>query len=961
VGQNAQQAIEGIPNFTRINLSALEESDVDWQKLRDGLYGTSARKEPKKPLDHQRDAIAAAHKHFIEDGKARGKLIMACGTGKTFTSLKIAEDITPSDGFVLFLVPSIALLGQSLNAWMSDKSEEMYAICVCSDPKASRSTESDDAIEHTRDLAVPASTSTQAILRQLRRYEQSGARTVIFSTYQSIEAVEAALKAYGRRLDLVVCDEAHRTTGAFKEDCRGSEQSPFTIVHEDARIPARHRLYMTATPRVYGEGAKSKAAREDYVLCSMDDARTYGEEFYRISFYEAVERKLLCDYKVLVLTVNENDIPREIHEQINHGRFGSTEPEPERLENRPARTLEFDDATKLIGCLNALSKRISGDHDVTREQDPGLMKRAVAFCQTINPTAANPKFSSKQIAHYFPQLSQAYRDAQPDADAIVQAEARHIDGSMDAATRAELINWLKEDTPEGRCRILCNVRCLSEGVDVPALDAVLFLSARKSEVEVVQSVGRVMRSFGRGTEHEKRYGYIIIPLIVPEDVAPEDALSRNATFEVVWQILNALRSHDDRFNATVNQISLNQERPARIVIGGVPRGTGSFGAVPSGGNPLVDKGQTLLDDEEAKRQLELRFGELQDGIYAKLVEKVGDRLYWEHWAASIGDIALKFVERINRMVEESPVVREELKSFVESLQKNLNPSISEDQVVEMLAQHKIAQPIFDALFNQYDLKHNNPISVSMQRMLDLLDTEGFSMDTRVLERFYQSVRVNVQGIDNLAGKQRIIKDLFEKFFKGAFPKTVQQLGIVYTPIECVDFIVRSTDSLLRREFNTALTREDVHILDPFVGTGTFITRLLQSGLIRPEDMRRKYRSEIHCNEIVLLAYYIADVNIEAVYNDLVRPDAYEYYDGICLADTFQLAEPAQTSLVRHVVPAQFRTGRGAHAPAHSRHHGQSALFRRTKEWQRQRPKPSLPRPRCPRGRHLCGRIGGATQ
>lgn len=214
----------------------------------------------------------------------------------------------------------------------------------------------------------------------------------------------------------------------------------------------------------------------------------------------------------------------------------------------------------------------------------------------------------------------------------------------------------------------------------------------------------------------------------------------------------------------------------------------------------------------------------------------------------------------------------------------------------MLAQHIITRPVFDALFADYQFVNNNAVSRSMQRMIDLLQEQAFDKDTEVLDKFYKSVRMNVGGIDNLEGKQTIIKNLYEKFFKGAFPLTVEKLGIVYTPVECVDFIIRSVDDILKAEFNTSLTAQNVHILDPFVGTGTFITRLLQSGLIRPEDMERKYLNEIHCNEIVLLAYYIADVNIESVFHEITRRKTYLPYSGICLTDTFQLAEKRHNEL-----------------------------------------------------------------
>ena len=884
-GPNAEAAIQGLSKpFNRISLYDLEISAVDWEKLKAGLSGEKAKLPGKQPKKHQLEAMSKANEYFVTQGHDRGKLIMACGTGKTFTALKIMEEMTPKDGFVLFLVPSIALLGQTLNAWMADKSDDLRAVCVCSDAKVTREMkDADDEDASVVDLAVPASTDMGKILRQLNKYDKEPNRTVIFSTYQSIDVVKDALDHFHRELDLIICDEAHRTTGVILKD---KDESNFTKVHKNEYIYAKKRLYMTATPRLYSANIKVRAKENERidVLCSMDDPEWYGEEFHRLTFNDAVSQGLLTDYKVLVLTVSEEDIPESIRENIKK-QYNQASDKDKLTE------LNFDDATKLIGCINGLSKRIKGDDGITRQQDPLVMRRAVAFCQTINPTKSNPKYSSKQVAKYFGQLSQEYRStlSEKDAQEVVNVTARHIDGSMDANTRNELVAWLKQDAESlNECRVLTNVRCLSEGVDVPALDAVMFLSPRNSEVEVVQSVGRVMRTFAG-----KKYGYIIIPVIVPNDVKPEEALNDNERFRVVWEILNALRSHDENFNAHVNQINLNKKRPPKITVAGVPRGSYSIG---KGDGPVQ------IGNDEVARQLELQFGTLQNGIYARLVEKVGDKMYWENWAKDIGQIAQKFIDRIELLIKENPNAHKYFEDFIGGLHKNINDSIDESQAVEMLAQHMITRPVFDALFKEYQFVNNNAVSRSMQDMLEVLESEGMEMDTAVLDKFYMSVRNNVSNIDNLEGKQTIIKNLYEKFFKGAFPLTVEKLGIVYTPVECVDFIIHSVEDILQSEFNTSLTNENVHILDPFTGTGTFITRLLQSGLIKKEDMLRKYKNEIHCNEIVLLAYYIADVNIEAVYHDLMHPEEYETYDGICLTDTFQLNEHGDNDIFSQLFP-----------------------------------------------------------
>ena len=884
-GSNAEEAIRNQePPVTRVGMADLNSSPVDWQKLLDGLTGNSALVEGKKPRKHQLDAISKAYTHYITEGNDRGKLIMACGTGKTYASLLIAEQLLNGKGLVLFMVPSIALLGQSLNAWSADAGKPIKAVCICSDSKASRKIQKnkyDDADDSVVDLAVQASTNPKSIASQLKKYRSHDWLVVVFSTYQSIDAVSAAQQEilsetngeYGV-FDFIICDEAHRTTGVKLSD---KDESNFTKIHSDDNVKGRKRLYMTATPRLYGESAKVKASEKDCILCSMDDKALYGEEFYRVNFSYAVQNGLLTDYKVLVLTVSEDDVPDNIKRDITDT---TTE-------------LNFDDTSKLIGVINGLSKMIKGDDHRTWDADPHMMRRAVAFCSSIDKSASRAGIASKYVASILPQISKMY-DENLDAENLshtVSITTRHIDGSMNSQERNGIMEWLADEPDNDReCRVVTNVRCLSEGVDVPSLDAVLFLSARNSQVDVVQSVGRVMRTFHKGQPDEKKYGYIIIPIVVPSDVSAEEALDNSKTFDVVWEILNALRSHDDRFNAMVNKIALNKQKPNKQ----------SYTPSVTIGRPGLsfqegEEEARQMENAEIARQLELRFGELQDGMYAKLVEKCGDRLYWENWAKEIGLIAHKFIERISKLIQ-SGVHKKAFNEYLKGLQRDLNPSVDAAQAIEMLAQHIITHPVFDALFADYQFVNNNAVSRSMQRMIDLLQEQAFEKDTEVLEKFYQSVRTNVGGIDNLEGKKTIIKNLYEKFFKGAFPLTVEKLGIVYTPVECVDFIIHSVNDILKAEFNTSMTEQNVHILDPFVGTGTFITRLLQSGLIRPEDMERNYLNEIHCNEIVLLAYYIADVNIEAVFHDITRRKTYLPYSGICLTDTFQLAEKKHNEL-----------------------------------------------------------------
>ncbi len=867
---NATEAIKHQnPPVTRLNLTDLQDAPVDWEKLDAHVHGSAARVAQKTVRPHQQDAISNALQHFA--AADRGKLIMACGTGKTFTALRLAEEQTKQHGLVLFLVPSIALLGQSLREWSAEATTPLHAICICSDPaitQVKKRSDDDEDLTSVVDLAYPASTNVDSIVQQFARRanNQTAGMTVVFSTYQSIDVIATAQKRLQQtlpqfaRFDLIICDEAHRTTGVALENKEktGYDESHFIRIHDDTFIAGAKRVYMTATPRLFSDDAKTKAKEADAILCSMDDEALYGPEMYRIGFGEAVERDLLTDYKVLILTVSESTIPAHMQTLLGKGQY----------------EIAGDDALKLMGCVNALSKQIVGDNGTIAASDPEPMRRAVAFCASIK--------ASKAITAMFDQVSHDYIASLPaeQQSKLIAIDADHIDGTMNAPERDRLLGWLKanpvnavdQTTPE--CRMLTNVKCLSEGVDVPSLDAVLFLSARNSQVDVVQSVGRVMRK-----APGKKYGYIIIPIVVPSDVEPEVALNDNERFKVVWTVLNALRAHDDRFNATINKIELNKTLPEKIAVVGV--GTGEKSSKTSETKAIYGS------------QLTMRFDELQGAIFARMVQKVGDRRYWEQWAKNVADIAERQVERITRLVSTNTRHSEVFGQFLKGLQSNINPSITQQQAIEMLSQHIITRPVFEALFEGYSFIKSNPISQSMQTMLDLLEDQTVAADSEALQKFYESVRMRAAGIDNAAGKQRIIIELYDKFFKTAFPKMVEQLGIVYTPVEVVDFIIHSVNDVLQQEFGQTLSDEAVHILDPFTGTGTFITRLLQSGLIRPGDLTRKYAHEIHANELVLLAYYIAAVNIENAYHDAAGSTEYTAFDGICLTDTFQLGEPNQ--------------------------------------------------------------------
>ncbi|MFF9057894.1 DEAD/DEAH box helicase [Streptomyces sp. NPDC014882] len=850
---------------TRIGLSDIANSAVEWHLPAEGIDHEvqMTLRDKKSPRPHQKAAIDDVFAGFAEHD--RGKLIMACGTGKTFTSLKIAERLQQERAeagqgehtTVLFLVPSIALLSQSLREWSYEAEVPLRAFAVCSDAQVGKQkAQGDDKDMSTHDLALPATTSPGKLMAQMASVEAAPGLTLVFSTYQSIATISAAQKQGMPRFDLILCDEAHRTTGVTLS---GHDESAFVRVHDDSFIGADRRLYMTATPRVYSDDTKQEAKGASAAVASMDNEAQYGPEFHRLGFGKAVEQGLLTDYKVLILTIDEGVVAKTLQEGFAGGDS----------------ELRLDDAAKIIGCWNALAKRTGTFADGSGfGKDEAPMKRAVAFSRSIA--------DSKAIMERFNEVVDAYDDADDD---VLHCEVEHVDGTFNTLRRNQLLDWLKQDPGQNNARILSNARCLSEGVDVPSLDAVLFLNPRNSVVDVVQSVGRVMR-----VAPGKNYGYIILPVAVPAGVSPEKALADNQRFKTVWQVLQALRAHDDRFNATVNQIELNKKKPEIIGIGHVGADDETVG--DKDGSSTADSAKTAKEKEAQSAQhvqdALFSISDWRDAIYARIVEKVGERHYWEDWANDIAQIAERHVTRIKAALA-LPDKRAAFEEFVAELRGTLNPGVTDDAAVDMLAQHIVTKPVFDALFKDYAFAEHNPVSRAMQGMLDILDDQGLDAEAKTLESFYRSVKVRAQDIDNHEGRQRVIVELYDKFFKTALPKTANALGIVYTPIEVVDFIIRSTEQALVKHLGKSLSDEGVQIIDPFVGTGTFPVRLLQSGLIKPDDLQRKYTSELHANEIVLLAYYIAAVNIEAAFHDLAGGD-YQPFEGIVLTDTFQLAE-----------------------------------------------------------------------
>ena len=693
---NAERALTRIdPPVQRVDFFDLESSAIDWDAYLEDESAPLQGKPRKQLRPHQVKAVNDVLAGF--EASDRGKLIMACGTGKTLTALRIAEQVAALGGRVLFAAPSLSLLAQSMRQWGTDAEIPLRAFAVCSDAKVGR----DDAdCTRTYDMPIPATTDAEALVNSASA-DAPERMTVVFTTYQSMQVIADAHKAGLPAFDLVICDEAHRTTGAL----RGDEGSSFLLVHDDQEVRARKRLYMTATPRIYSEKAQLKAKEEDIYVASMDNEEQYGPEFHRLGFAEALDtldekgEPLLSDYKVIILVMGEKQIARDYQGLLAEGEA-------------------LADVGRVIGCLNGLAKIDPEGREFT--DDPEPMHRAVAFSNTI---AASKRFV---------ELVQREQDEAALTARNLSIEGRHVDGKTGVTERDRQLSWLREEmTMVQSCHVLSNARCLTEGIDVPALDAILFLQPRKSQIDVVQAVGRVMRK-----AQGKRHGYVILPVVVPSGEDPLQALERNDAFSHVWQVLQALRAHDERFDSYVNRLDLNKSYEGKISVIGV----GDQENQKDQGNVRGD-----ADTRVTQALLDLDMGDLRTAIFAQIVKRCGERRYWEKWADSVTDIARRHDERIRALIEtpEGPV-HARFDTFVAALRNNLNDSITMDDAAAMLSQHLITKPVFDALFGGQEFTQHNPVSRVMQLMVDELEGYGLEAETAQLAEFYDSVRRRVE-------------------------------------------------------------------------------------------------------------------------------------------------------------------------------------------------------------------------
>ena len=788
------------------------QSSINWDKF----PRITRIKNPKKLRLHQINAVEDVLKGFEDND--RGKMIMACGTGKTLATLHVAERMVGRGGTVLVLVPSISLILQSMREWSDNANIKHRYMAVCSD----KSTGEEGSIT---ELESEVSTN-YADLKPLIMDHRKDTMTVIFSTYHSIEVVEKAMKT--KSFDLILCDEAHRTTGT-------EGKSYYTRVHNNSNLSAKKRLYMTATPRVYSDAIKSMGKRKDKVIYSMDDEEKYGPEFHRLNFSDAVHKhNILADFKVKIAVVNSDKVDKYFQQAVTD----------------KDKSLPLNERSLLAAVWHGLRYP---DDDESR---PHLLQRVIAFCNRIDRSemfAGVMKDPDDNDRSFEGVVNMMNRKEQTG----MTVNVRHIDGKHNALHRRDKMRWLSDsETDINQCRIVSNARCLSEGVDVPALDGVVFLNPRRSVVDVVQSVGRVMRKVPG-----KDFGYIVLPVAIPAGIDYSKAMSDNKTFKVVWEVLNALRSHDEEFAREINKLILDKR-------------TENTGEV----TPRISI-SVLGRDNLDKASESVLYSEIK----SRIIQKVGDIDYYDKYGQKLGEATHTIEARLKNKIDSVASTRQEIENFHAGLREMVNDSVTFDAAIQAISQHMVLSRVFDELFAGEFTSHN-PISVAFNEVVKKI---GLAEELEELEEFYDEVQKEVSQIKTREARQSFIKKIYGNFFESADKKGTEQHGIVYTPVEVIDFIINSTQHILKTEFGAEFNDRSVKVLEPFAGTGTFLVRLLESGYITT-NFYEKYKHDLYANELILLAYYIATVNIETTYSSLRQGNKYVPFDGISYTDTMRI-------------------------------------------------------------------------
>ena len=764
---------------------------IDFYQYGDAHLDDMRHKSDRQPFPLQQEAINNVLEGFANpDSNGRGQLIMACGTGKTFTALRIAEQLVASGGRIIFLAPSIALVAQARREWLTYTARSLRCMVVCSDATVARG----EKIT-IQELSFAVTTDSIKIANTLRDDVRDGV-SVVFCTYQSLPRVIEAQKKYGApAFDLALVDEAHRTAGIQDND---RERRVFQLIHDQDEIRCDKRLYMTATPRVYSELAKANrmAKKPDITITDMNDTQIYGRRFYRLAFREAVDNDMLCDVRVICLGLSEAVLGEDLAEELKD--ISNQTPG----HGKPPDTQEYMSAL-VIGL--ALHGWVEGK----RMELPPRLPRTLAYANTIRRSKwLEQALQSSAVSNFLRAYRQnTSRNGNALKNGAPAIEAVHLDAHSPAHERCMRIRELNAAGVENKCRVITNCRLFSEGVDVPALNSVAFLDPKSSTADIIQSIGRVMRK-----SSDKKLGYIIAPFSLPKGASIATELeNKSPRFEILGKVLRALQSHDEELYAKLGNVVIADYAGADTADDSEWSGEGQGGA--------------SADEEDDQRTIDRQISLFLDNaksLYAMLANYsgIGNR------GIFVADIIIATVQRVARIFADEGIA--DTLSRALGISNEMLDNLPEDEQVNKAREacHTAALIICNAC-----LMHKRLEAAGITDGLTRLDEMGSKADiiTTLINDWHTILRQDYKPIFSQA-----LAALFQ--VRDEHPNKVQVQDALHILINCA---VDTSESLSELGYDHAGPLYH-RILEHASSQGAFYTKnisaLLMSGLVFDDEM-----------------------------------------------------------------------------------------------------------------------------
>ncbi len=774
---------------------------------------------------YQEEAIENITKAF-GSGVEKGKLIMACGTGKTFTSLKLIERLECR--YVLFLVPSLSLIEQVKREFTKNKEKNQSQLVICSDKDITSQNDIDTLQYNEIDLLlanIKATTDPKNIYDWYKKVANNKNINIIFCTYHSLHRVKETYDKHSNLpiFDLILCDEAHNTAS---KQASNIDKENFTLVLDNSKVRRKHTLFMTATPRIYKNSSIVKVKeKQNEVLYSMDKKEYYGEVLYEYNFADAIKDGMLCDIEFCYLGM---DMPPEARKDIYEPIF------IENIDNKEVQSFIFDFMRK---------DTYTDEHGEQVKKDK--LNKILCFTNTI---ANSEKFCDTI-----------------NANKELDIEIRHVDGTTPTPKRNSDLDWLGQDGGK-TVKMLTNARCLTEGVDVPDVNAVLFIEPKTSQIDIIQAIGRCIR---KPKNSNKTKGYIIIPLIIPNHLNDYTMLLESAYYQII-NILNAMKD----MGVDMQTLLLSKVYNIKNDNDNSNDDSNSNGKNDDDGN---SNDNNKNNDQPNQVNLPFEF----EKLYIKFLKfkEVDTLVNFSLSLSHIIGLAQDFYEK-----NYDSNYAKETKTIIEA---SIHEELTEKGIKDIIIQHVLLIDILDILFEKSNITKNNPIAKVVDKAVDkIFGEDRETIQKEVLKEFDIIYLITKHKPEE---KKHFLNKLFESFYKEYYPKESKAHGVVYTPVEMAGFIAKGTDFLIQKYFQKQLIDKDIHIIDPFAGTGTLLTELLSYMFSKYKDnqdaITNLYTNNIHYNEINLLAYYMSNLFIENIY--FQKTNHYTPFNNGVFCDTLE--------------------------------------------------------------------------